>query len=125
MDENSVSENLAPPPLPRSQRVLCKKCGRFLEADNAFCPHCGARQSNDDAWYYNPFLILIMAFVALGPFAIPLVWKSKKMTVTVKTAMTVIILAYTALCCYLFYVVLAFEFRHLGEIDRMMRMLKR
>jgi uncharacterized paraquat-inducible protein A len=110
-----------PPPLPH---IICSKCGRFIEATSAFCPRCGKKQNDDDAWYYRPLWILIIAFVALGPFALPLVWKSNKMGNAMKLAITLVIGIYTVICGYYFYKILVFELQHINELNRMMRILK-
>ena len=50
--------------------VRCVKCGKAIVASSAFCPHCGKRQTKGDAWYYHPVWILLLAFLAIGPFEI-------------------------------------------------------
>ena len=49
------------------------------------------------AWYHKPVWIGVLAFVVLGPFALPLVWRSPAIGETGRVVWTVAILAYTAL----------------------------
>lgn len=105
-------------------RVACRKCGRFVEVSDTFCPHCGARKDKGKAWYYHPVWILILALVALGPFALFLVWKSSRMRPAAKVLMAVFILAYTGLCAYFTYEMTTLELTHLRDFGDVMREFK-
>ena len=46
-------------------------------------------------WYYNVWFVLFMLFFVLGPFGLPLVWKSPNFSRTTKVVLTVVMTAYT------------------------------
>ena len=48
-------------------------------------------------WYYRPWWVLLMLFAVLGPFGLPLLWKSPAFTRGMKIALAVAVVAYSAL----------------------------
>ena len=46
-------------------------------------------------WYYNVWFVLLMLFVVMGPFGLPLVWKNPRFSHGVKVALTVVMVLYT------------------------------
>jgi hypothetical protein len=46
-------------------------------------------------WYHNLWFVLVMLFVVLGPFGLPLVWKNPTLSRGMKVALTVLTLVYT------------------------------
>lgn len=102
------------------QRALCRKCGIFLEPTYLFCPRCGTRRTQDEAWYYQPVMILLLGFVVIGPFALPLVWKTPKMSRMVKIGVTVALLLYSAACVYYAFAITAMLIKEFSQFDRIM-----
>jgi hypothetical protein len=47
------------------------------------------------AWYHRPFWIVVLALVALGPLALPLVWRSPAFSPTGRWVATALILGFT------------------------------
>jgi len=119
--------NPLPPPGPPSSppaQVRCFGCAELIDARYEFCPHCGRSQGAHEAWYYHPVWILFLALVAIGPFALFLVWKSQKMTRTAKAVMAAVILVYTGFCVYYFYAVVAIELNQLRGFTDIMRQIE-
>ena len=54
------------------------------------------QQPKKSPWYYQPWLVILMLFVVLGPFGLPLVFKSPNFRLRTKIFLTVLTLAYTA-----------------------------
>ena len=78
------------------QLAACPACGTVLQGVVRYCPQCGKPlQSATSKWYYNIWFVLLMLFFVLGPFGLPLVWKSPKFSRPVKWALTVLTVAYT------------------------------
>jgi len=102
----------------------CRKCNRSIDVSAVFCPCCGARQKTGDAWYYHPAWIAVLAFVLIGPLALPLVWKSTRMGPGLKVFMTALILVWTGYLGFRFYQILNFEVRTLNELDKVMRHIR-
>ena len=48
-------------------------------------------------WYYRPWWVLLMLFAVVGPFGLPLLWKSPSFSRWSKIALTVAVAAYTIL----------------------------
>ena len=51
----------------------------------------------ENKWYHGRLMVLLMLFVVLGPFGLPLLWKSPRFTTRWKQILTVLTLIYTAL----------------------------
>jgi len=47
-------------------------------------------------WYYRPWSVVFLLFVVLGPFGLPLLWRSPGFSRGMKIALTVAVVAYTA-----------------------------
>lgn len=105
--------------------VRCRRCGQIISAANAFCPHCGSAQYSGSTWFYHPVTILVLAFVAIGPFALPLVWKSRRMGRSAKLLMAFAIVAYSAVCIYLTYKLVSVEWRELNQLNDVLQHINR
>jgi hypothetical protein len=106
-----ANEGAKPPPLPsKTERPSpggmvrhCPKCSRRVELGDLYCRHCGSRlhwqsrgEPQAEAWYLHPVAIILLGFLVLGPFVLPLVWRSPLMPTWGKWTLTILLLAYTA-----------------------------
>ena len=48
-------------------------------------------------WYYRPWAVLILLFIVLGPFGLPLLWRSPSFTRGWKILLTLAVLAETVM----------------------------
>ena len=48
-------------------------------------------------WYLNPISVVLLLFFVLGPFGLPLLYKSPKFSKTLKIILTVAVIVYTSL----------------------------
>ena len=64
------------------------------------------------AWYYEPWVVLVLLFFVLGPFGLPLLYKSPKFNRLWKTVLTLATIAYTG-------------FLVVGTVDIVREVLKR
>lgn len=46
-------------------------------------------------WYYRPWVVILLLFFALGPFGLPLVYKSPKFNKVWKVILTIVMIFYT------------------------------
>jgi hypothetical protein len=46
-------------------------------------------------WYVRPVPVIVLLFFILGPFALPLLYKSPKFSKSVKVGLSIIVIAYT------------------------------
>ena len=61
-------------------------------------------QASASKWYYSVWFVLLMLFAVLGPFGLPLLWKSPRFNQTAKVVLTVVDIVYT---CWLVLISLA------------------
>ncbi len=101
-------------------QTACSRCRKSIDADDAYCRHCGARHAAGDDWYYSTAWIAFLAFVVIGPFALVLVWKSTRMGAVTKKVMTVLIVAYTLVLSYYFYETIILLVETLARLNEVM-----
>ncbi len=70
--------------------IKCRYCGEFLDKP----PRPKTR------WYYSTITVII-AVLAVGPFALPLVWRNPRYRLVTKLAVTVGIITLTVVLCYI------------------------
>ena len=49
-------------------------------------------------WYYRPVWVVVLLFLVLGPLGLPYLWRSPSFSRRLKVLLTVLVLAYAALC---------------------------
>ena len=47
-------------------------------------------------WYLRPVSVLLLLFFVLGPFGLPLLYRSPKFSKTLKIVLTVVVIIYTS-----------------------------
>ena len=111
--EAEPAPTTAAPPL----GTRCSACGRPVDAGDPFCRYCGHRRkrTKTEQWFYRPLWIAVLAVTVLGPFALPLVWRSPFMGRGAKTFWIATILAYTALIFWAFAAMMIFAIRHINK----------
>lgn len=124
MDEDRPNWNLLSPnpthtvpPLPQAP---CVKCGKTIDTAFQYCPYCGKSQQQGSAWYYHPIWILLLALLVIGPFALPLVWKSSRMNSSEKALMAAVILVYTAVVLYFTYWTMVIAMKTMNDLRNVM-----
>ncbi len=76
--------------------LRCWNCDHFVAADDRYCAYCSQGQGAYLAWYYRPFWIAVLALTALGPFVLPIVWRTPRLDRTGKVIATLVVVAITA-----------------------------
>ncbi len=66
--------------------IKCRYCGEFLVFDR---PRRG-RSSEGEKWYFKPHT-LVLAFLTVGPFALPLLWLNPRYSQTTKVVATAVV----------------------------------
>lgn len=64
----------------RPSPVRCWSCDRAVDPEDPYCRWCGQGQQAFVAWYYRPLWIAVLSLTALGPFALPLIWRTPRLS---------------------------------------------
>ena len=112
-----TTENSSAPP------AACWSCRGAIEAGDRFCKHCGRRQMRGDTWYFQAGWILFLSFTVLGPFALPLVWRSPVLTSAQKWIVGGLIAVYSALVLILLFVLTKMIFSYFWDLNSSFRAL--
>jgi len=89
------------------ESIVCPACTAVLDVKDPFCRHCGMPTSIRDASgaqlgvggpvrenpIDSPWVVLALLLFALGPFALPLLYKSRAFNLPVKIVLTVVVVA--------------------------------
>ena len=114
-------------------KTVCDRCNAAVDATDQYCRHCGAAvvavgspaQGNDVAadaptaiatasaaarvarprWSENPWVILPLLFLLLGPFALPMLWRSRCFPRLWKIILTIVVTVITVWICWQLWLV--------------------
>lgn len=86
----------------QDEAIKCKHCGEFLSPQKS--------PKEKTPWYFKGSVV-VMAFVALGPLALPLVWINPAYSRLFKVVISIIVLV----ASYFLYQMCARTFSELGE----------
>lgn len=96
------------------EAIKCRYCNEFLDGRGRV-PTAGPAAPKKKWHQSNGALVL--AFLTVGPFAIPLVWTNRRYSLAVKILLTVIMLAITIGLCVAIYHVLTSTLRQFKELQ--------
>ena len=71
----------------------CWQCDAAIDAADRYCRRCGQGQGAVVPWYYRPVWLVLLGLTVLGPFVLPLVWRSPRLDRTGKWLVTAIVVA--------------------------------
>lgn len=118
--------------------LVCERCRGVLDADDNYCRRCGtptahvAGLSSDGlrsmphgekkskAWE-NPWVVLSLLFFVLGPFALPLLWRSSRFSPLWKNVLTVLVLALTVFLIWALWFIIHLAIGTLPELLKVLR----
>lgn len=88
--------------------MRCPNCNQKLATAAKFCHQCGAKLPPEvvrktENWYYEPLFVILMIFLFLAVFGLPLLWKSPRFATWQKSIISVITVIYTGAILWLTY----------------------
>jgi len=120
---------------PEAMQTACVRCGAGLDAEDNFCRRCGAPTARlgvamhahggsdlpagRPSWWESPWFIVPVMFLALGPLALPMLWKSRRFTRTWKIALTVLVGLYTVLLGWQCWISVRLIMTHFEALDQL------
>jgi len=72
-------------------------------------------------WYLRPIIVVLLLFFVLGPFGLPLLYKSPAFSKTLKIILSILVIIYTS---YLIFASLEIARQLYGRIGELQEMLK-
>jgi len=75
--------------------VACWSCSAGIAPADKFCRHCGNGQGAHIPWYYRPLGLGFLALFGLGPFVLPMVWRSPVLSRNSKLFATALVALFT------------------------------
>jgi hypothetical protein len=75
-------------------------------------------------WYLRPISVVLLLFFVLGPFGLPLLYKSPKFSKTSKIILTIVVIIYTS---YLIFASLEMGrelYRRMGESQNILEQIR-
>jgi len=79
----------------------CWKCAAQIDPKDGVCRYCGAGQGANFPWAYKPGWIAVLTLTALGPFALPLVWRTPRLSKNGKLVGIALVLLYSFWLAYI------------------------
>lgn len=76
-------------------------------------------ETKKNAWYLEPIAVILLLFFALGPFALPLLYKSPKFGSGAKISLTILTLLFTGTVIFYSYQAINQTLQRLDEMNRM------
>ena len=100
----------------QNEAIKCKHCGEFLTEEGRKGLHAELEQK----WYFRTGNI-VLAFLVIGPFALPLVWWRPKTTLTSKIVITMLILVLSWMMFLVTKQSLETVIEYYSQIDKLMK----
>ena len=78
----------------QQEAIKCRWCNEFLDGQGPITPYTRNASTPKKKWHQSTGA-LVVAFLTVGPLAIPLVWTNRRYSLAVKIAITTAMLAIT------------------------------
>lgn len=96
------------------EKTVCLRCSGPLDPGEKFCPRCRAPTGGPIVYHPRPRrdlaqsrgMVLFLLFAALGPLALPVLWRSPKFSRAWKILLTLLVVILTAVVVWLLWYVI-------------------
>lgn len=75
------------------------------------------KEGEEVKWYLRPVGVIILLFLVLGPFALPLLYKSPKFNKTLKIILTIVVIIYTSYLIFSSLEIVREVYRRMEELQ--------
>jgi len=72
-------------------------------------------------WYLRPMSVVLLLFFVLGPFGLPLLYKSPKFSKTIKIILTIAVMIYTFYLIFASLEIAKQLYSRMGELQDMLK----
>ena len=72
-------------------------------------------------WYLRPINVVLLLFFVLGPFGLPLLYRSPKFSKTLKIILTVFVMIYTSYLIFASLEIARELYKRLGEFEDILK----
>jgi len=74
------------------------------------------KEGEEVKWYYKPINVILALFLVLGPFGLPLLYKSPEFNKASKIILTILVIVYTLLLIYSTFEIGRFTYEKIEEL---------
>jgi len=79
------------------------------------------KEEEKTKWYLRPVSVVLLLFLVLGPFGLPLLYKSPAFSKTLKIILTIVVLIYTSYLIFASLEIARQLYSRMGELQEMLR----
>lgn len=79
------------------------------------------KEEGKTKWYLRPVSVVLLLFLVLGPFGLPLLYKSPAFSKTLKIILTIVVLIYTSYLIFASLEIARQLYSRMGELQEMLR----
>ncbi len=72
-------------------------------------------------WYLRPMSVILLLFFVLGPFGLPLLYKSPRFSKTLKIILTILLILYTSYLIFASVEIARQLYTRMGELEEMLK----
>jgi len=75
------------------------------------------KEDEKNKWYLRPINVVLLLFFVLGPFGLPLLYRSPKFSKTLKIILTIVVMIYTSYLIFTSLEIARELYKRLGELQ--------